>query len=134
MNAGRPSKLNEELIDNMYNKIASGLPVTYACDLFGITLASFNNWMKQGEEDWNEENYDSLYAQFFHHIKKAQADYVDNALTDIRSGRQGWQGAAWCLERTRKDFMPKQAIESNTEDGKVQVIFGGKVKDVKKEN
>lgn len=133
MNVGRPSKLNTELIDNMYKEIANGLPVKYACDYFGITQPSFHNWMKQGEDDTNSENFDTLYAQFFMSIKKAQADYVRNAIADIRSGRQGWQGQAWVLERTRNDFMPKQAIESNTDDGKVTVVFGGKVKDIKKE-
>ena len=40
------------------------------------------------------------------------------------------QGAAWVLERTRHDFMPKQEITAG-EDGKVTVVLGGKIKDVK---
>ena len=124
---GRPSKLNEELINKMYDEIADGLPVTYTCDLFGITQKSFSNWMIQGKEDVDNEIYDSIHAIFFLTIKKAQATYVRDAKADIKSGRNGWQGAAWWLERTRQDFMPKQMIQAD-EDGKVNVIIGGKPK------
>lgn len=130
---GRPSKLNEELIQNFYDEIADGLPVNYTCDLYGITRMTFSNWMKQGEDDYNSENYESLYSQFFYAIKKAQSQYVKDAKNDIRSGRPGWQGAAWWLERTRQDFMPKQMIQAD-EDGKVNVIIGGKPKKLNKDD
>lgn len=129
--AGRPSKLNEELINNLYNEIREGLPVKYACDLYSITTQSHFNWMKKGEEDFNQ-GIESLYSQYFDSIKKGQAEFVNQCGKEIRSGRVGWQGMAWWLERTRNDFMPKQAIEANTDDGKVTVVLGGKVKDVKK--
>lgn len=127
---GRPSKLNEELINQISDKLREGLPVRYVCDYFIITKMSFSNWMRQGEEDF-ENDVNSLYAQFFYSIKKAQADFVDSSIADIKSGRPGWQGTAWVLERTRQDFMPKQEISAG-EDGKVQVILGGKIKDIKK--
>ena len=126
---GRPSKLNEELIAKMYEKIKKGLPVHYACDLFSITYQSHLNWLQQGEYDMNA-GLESLEAQYFDAIKKAQAEYVDDAIADIKSGRPGWQGAAWCLERTRRDFQPSQQIDAGP-DGKVNVIIGGKVKDIK---
>lgn len=131
--AGRPSKLNEELIQQVYEEIKQGLPVKYTCDLLMITQKSFSNWMQQGEEDISNENYDSLFAQFFLTIKKAQAEYVKDAKQNIRSGRLGWQGESWWLERTRQDFMPKQEITAG-DDGKVTVVLGGKVKDVKYNN
>lgn len=127
----RPSKLNEELIDNMANELVQGLPVIYACDLLGITTMSFSNWMRQGEDDFKNE-VESLFALFFYTIKKAQATYVKKAGADIRTGRPGWQGQAWWLERTRQDFMPKQEITAG-DDGKVTVVLGGKVKDIKKD-
>ena len=129
----RPSKLNEELIKNMYEVIKEGLPVRYACDLLYITQPSFDNWMNKGEEDIKQEIYDSLHAQFFITIKNAQATYVYEANKDIKSGRPGWQGAAWWLERTRQDFMPKQMIQAD-EDGKVTVVIGGKPKKTNKDD
>lgn len=130
--AGRPSKLNEELISKVYELAFQGIPVTYICDSLLITQPSYNNWLRQGENDIKEENYDTLYAQFFLTIKKGQADYVIDASKDIQSGRPGWQGRSWWLERTRQDFMPKQEITAG-DDGKVTVVLGGKVKEIKKE-
>lgn len=129
----RPSKLNDVLINNIADVIKEGLPVNYACDLLFITQPSFSNWMNKGEEDVRNENYDSLYAQFFMTIKNAQATYVYEANKDIKSGRPGWQGAAWWLERTRQDFMPKQMIQAD-DDGKVTVVIGGKPRYNKNEN
>ena len=127
---GRPSKLNEELIEKAYELVKGGLPVIYMCDSLLITQPCHSLWMKQGKEDFEQE-IDSLYAQYFITIKKGQSDFVKESLDDIRSGRPGWQGAAWVLERTRQDFMPKQEITAG-EDGKVQVILGGKLKEIKK--
>lgn len=127
----QPSKLTEELIDELYNHLKQGLPVRYTCDLLCITQPSFSNWMRQGEADVNSGNFETLHATLFIAIKKGQAEFVSESLTDIRSGRPGWQGSAWVLERTRQDFMPRQEINAG-EDGKVQVILGGKLKEIKK--
>lgn len=127
--AGRPSKLNEKLIEDMYKVVREGLPLRYAADMFSVTANSLYNWMNKGETDIANE-VDSLEAEFFDTIKKAQAEYVYETSIDIRSGKPGWQGAAWWLERTRQDFMPKQEVVA--EEGKVQVVIGGKVKEVKR--
>ena len=126
---GRPSKLNEELIKKICEVIQEGLPIKYACDLLVITQKSYENWYNQGKSDVDEDK-DTIYADFFLSIKNAQATYIYEANKDIKSGRPGWQGAAWWLERTRQDFMPKQ--EFVAEEGKVQVVLGGKIKEIKK--
>lgn len=125
----RPSKLNEELISLMASKLKKGLPVSSCCDLLGITQPSYNNWMRQGEED-AANDIDSLFCAFFLAIKKARAEFEESALEDIRLGNRGWQGAAWILERTSSRYVPKQEIDAGP-DGKVNVIIGGKVKEVK---
>ncbi len=122
----RPSKLTAELIEQVYAEVAEGAPVKYVCDFFCITQPCYSNWMQQGESD-AAENIDSLYAEFFMTIKKAQADYVITTGKEIRKGEAGWQGKAWWLERTRQDFMPKQQIQADDE-GKVTVVIGGKQK------
>lgn len=125
----RPSKLNEQLIQQMVNLFEEGVPIVYVCDNVGILPRSYFQWMEIGERDFSEEN-ETIYSEFFHSIKKAQSDYVINTNRDIRSGRMGWQGAAWWLERTKQEFMPKQEITAG-DDGKVTVVLGGKVKEVK---
>ena len=126
---GRPSKLNDELIEKMHSKLIKGLPITSCCDLLGITQPSHNNWLRQGEQDLLDD-VDSLFAQYFLTIKKGRAEFEEKALDDIQTGRPGWQGMAWVLERTNQKYMPKQEVVA--EEGKVQVVIGGKVKDIKR--
>lgn len=126
---GRPSKLNEELIELMASKLRKGLPISSCCDLLEITDMSHSNWMSQGKDD-ADAGIDSLFSRYFYTIKKARAEFEEIALDDIRSGRPGWQGCAWVLERTNQKYMPKQ--EFVAEEGKVQVVLGGKIKDIKR--
>ena len=126
----RPSKLNEELIEEFALKLRKGLNIQTACDLLMITQPSYNNWMRQGEDDANNDT-DSLYASFFLVIKKARAEFEEIANVRISEGAPGWQGMAWWLERTRPQYMPKQEITAG-DDGKVTVVLGGKVKDIKR--
>ena len=122
-------KLTEELIETMHSKLMKGLPISSACDLLGITTMSHSNWMAQGEDDYNAD-INSLYSSYFYTIKKSRAEFEEKSLEDIHSGRPGWQGAAWVLERTNQKYMPKQEVVA--EEGKVNVIIGGKVKDIKR--
>lgn len=126
---GRPSKLNEELIEKMREALLVGLPVTSCCDLVCISQPCYNDWMRQGEQD-ADAGIESLFSTFYLVIKKSRVEFEMNCLADIRSGRPGWQGAAWVLERTNPKYMPKQ--EFVAEEGKVQVVLGGKIKDIKR--
>lgn len=123
---GRPSLLNDKLIEDFAAEIEDGLPIIYACDLLGISDTTYENWMKWGKRDIDSE-VDSLYAKFFVAIKKAYAQYVKNAKNEMRQKANGWQSIAWWLERTNPYFMPKQQIQAG-DDGKVNVIIGGKQK------
>ena len=113
----------------MASKLRKGLPISSCCDLLGITTMSHSNWMSQGELDYDAD-VESLFSSYFYTIKKSRAEFEEAALEDIRSGRPGWQGCAWVLERTNQKYMPKQEIVA--EEGKVQVVLGGKAKDIKK--
>ena len=100
----RPSVLNEELINNFCEEIEEGTPIKYICDMFYINPRSYNNWMKLGEEDVDNENYETIHAQFFLAIKKSQALYVKKIGIEIRKGERNWTSLAWWLERTNKEF------------------------------
>lgn len=127
----RPSKLNEELINNFSAEVERGLPIKYCCDLCSIHETTYFEWMKIGEEDFKNEK-DSLYATFWNSIKKSYAKYMIASRDIIHSGTLGWQGRSWWLERTNPFFMPKQQIQAD-DDGKVTVVIGGKEKQVKKQ-
>ena len=128
----RPTKLNEELITKMAAEIAEGLPKCYTCDLFGVIESTFDLWMEKGFEDLQNE-VDSLYSSLWTAIKNAHAKHISDSMKRIKKGEPGWKGTAWWLERTNVKFMPKQQIQAD-DDGKVNVIIGGKVKDIKREN
>lgn len=124
----RPTLLNEDLIEKMSAEIADGLPKCYTCDLFGVIESTFDYWMEKGFEDY-KEGIDSLYSTLWTAIKNAYARHIQESKKRIQAGAPGWQGTAWWLERTNQKFMPRQAIQPD-EDGKVNVIIGGKVKDI----
>ena len=107
----RPSKLNKELIQNIGAEIEDGLPFIYVADLFGITRMSWTNWFKQGESDFEAE-YESLEAEFFYTVRKSYAKFVKKQGKFIRSGQEGWAGAAWWLERTNRVEFGKDNDES----------------------
>lgn len=119
-------KLTEELIAGMSEKIADGIPVCYTCDFFNIHETTYEAWMKQGEQDFLDEQ-ETLYSALYRAIKKSYAQHIINATARIKSGVQGWQGTAWLLERTNPKYMPKQQIQAD-DDGKVTVVIGGKEK------
>lgn len=122
----RPTRLNEKLIEDIYNELKEGLPIKYACDLFMIHRQSHYQWMARGEQEFLDEIEGSLFALYFVTIKKAQAEYVRLTNRQIREGKHGWQGKAWWLERTKPDFCARQEIKAG-QDGQVNVIIGGRV-------
>jgi len=104
----RPSKLNDDIIKNIADEVADGLPIQYSCDLYGIHGQSYLNWLNQGAVDYDNE-VDSLERKFFDAIKKAYAKFIRESKKTIRAGANGWQGMAWWLERTNKDFQMSAA-------------------------
>lgn len=130
MKNGRPSKLTEEFIEKFAAEIQDGLPVCYTCDLLGVTEVSYQNWMNQGKDDY-QNDVESVYAVFFRRIKNAYAQFVKQSKNDMKDKTKNWTAIAWWLERTNPFFMPKQQIQAD-DDGKVTVVIGGKEKQPKK--
>lgn len=126
---GRPSKLDEELIELFSQKVRKGLSFATVCDLLEIHQTTYEAWNNQGEDD-DKAGIDSLYATFSRAIKKAYAQFLEDSNDFITYGKPGWQGRAWWLERTNSKFMPKQQVTAD-EDGKVTVVIGGKEKKIK---
>ena len=119
----RPSKLNDELIKQFGEEIEDGLPLIYCCDLLSVSRPQFSNWIKQGEHDFNDE-CESLEAKFFNTVKKSYARYLKAAKRKIRKGEMGWQGEAWWLERTNKEFV----LNSEGNDSQETVIVNPNVR------
>lgn len=125
-------KLTQEIINQMCELVQEGIPTCYVCDYAGIHETTYYEWMKIGEDDALNEK-ESIYATFWKAIKKSCAQFIIDSTRRIKQGTPGWQGTAWILERTNQKYMPKQQITPD-EDGKVNVIIGGKIKDIKNGN
>lgn len=122
----RPGKLNEELINELCDWVASDTPLRFCAEGCGITYMSFNNWLKQGEADFNNE-VDSIFAELFYRIKKTYAQVVRNSVTIIKTKPEGtnWQGECWIRQRRDNEFMDKQEIIG---DGEKVVVQLGNIK------
>ena len=101
---GKPRKLDEQLIQDFSKEVEDGLPFIYCCDLFSVSHGAFISWMKQGESDFNSERV-TIHSRFFTNIKSSYAKYIRASKKVIRKGEPGWQGQAWWLERTNKEFI-----------------------------
>ena len=110
----RPTILDKEIIDKLAQEIEEGLPIKYALDLFSVSGANYQNWMRQGEID-NEADVESIFRTFFLSIKRAKAKWIKKAKEKIVNGEgSNWQGMAWWLERTDyEQFSRKDGGENN---------------------
>lgn len=126
---GRPTRLNDELIEQLAKEYRDGIPTRYVCHLTGVPESTLYEWTVRGEADY-KNGEDTIYAKLWTSIKKAYAEYVKEAKAEMKRKEKGWQAIAWWLERTNPFFMPKQQIQAD-DDGKVTVVIGGKEKKVK---
>ena len=100
MPKGAKGKLTKELIEKAADIIARGNYYKVAIDILGIDKGTWYEWMRQGEIDANK-GVNSLKAEFFNSIKKAEATAIDRNLSIIQKAAMegNWQASAWYLER-----------------------------------
>lgn len=94
------SKLTKELIEKAVKIVERGNYYKVAIDVLGISEHTWYEWMRKGEVDTNK-GVNSLMAQFFQSIKKAEATAIDRNLSIIQKAAMegNWQASAWYLER-----------------------------------
>ena len=114
-------KLNETLIDELCEWVADDVPFRYCAEGVGVSYRMFNNWMSQGETDFNDGNTTSLECELFLRVKKTYASVVRNSVKKIKACDKGWTGEAWIRQRRDNEFMDKQEITSGDEKVVVQL-------------
>lgn len=103
---GRPAKITLEVAQKIGRLIAKGMTEEQACCRVEVNLEAFRKACQR-------------HPEFVPSIKKAQADFLDDALTDIRMGKPGWQGAAWILERRHKpQFNRTETLAATDTEGR----------------
>lgn len=92
--AGRPTKLTPELRESIAAEIMGGMPLSRVGWLFDLDPTTIFGWMRRGKRERKSE-----YGQFFHAIKKAQAEFEKEAIAMVQLGGKRWTSFAWMLER-----------------------------------
>ncbi len=113
---GRPTKLNEQLIERIVEHTHKGISIASICALSGINPDSYYRWMKQGKQDI-EEGVDSLFRVFRESVHAAEAEVEERMLAQAIGTDE--VGARWYLARKMRDnYGDKQEIDIN---GQVEV-------------
>ncbi len=93
--AGRPLKLNEDVITRICSFLRHGEYVETAIALADVPKPTFYLWCKLGNEKPK-----SIYAKLLDAVQKAQADAERKDLLYIsKAASKQWQAAAWRLAR-----------------------------------
>jgi len=98
---GRPSKLNEIMIQMLEKAFGIGMKTTLACQHAGVSKSTFNTWMQRGDRERKEEE-DTIYTDLHRRVKKAESNHALANLALIQKAAKetnSWQAAAWLLER-----------------------------------
>lgn len=125
---GRPSKLTDDLIEELCGYLEEGMPTSTACDLAGISARSFQRWRKRGKEEINrveeghvncrERKSEKPYCRFWRRTTRARAEgdrkHVKNI---VNAGEEDWRASAWYLERARPEQWSKTTKHEHMGEG-----------------
>jgi len=105
---GRPSLINEKLIDELTGYLAEGLYIEHACSLVGIHDSTFHSWMRRARQEQADRNAgldptpdNDIFLHLLASVEKAHAIAAREHLGNIRAAANDgtWQASAWILER-----------------------------------
>ena len=101
--SGRVS-LTPELIETISLNIASCAPLKDCAQAAGISRETLDEWLRRADDP---KEPDPIYRALAESVVRARSTAVVGMAATARSGRKGWQGAAWLLERRHsEDFGP----------------------------
>lgn len=96
--------LTPELVEAIALNVASCAPLKDCAQAAGVARVTLDEWMRRGEDP---KEPDPIYRSLVQSVARARSTAVVGMAATARSGRKGWQGAAWLLERRHsEDFGP----------------------------
>lgn len=134
---GRPSKLTNEVTNQLVALLQQGHTVEIACTAVGIDDKTFHRWMNKGQKQ-----REGPYRDFFEAIKPARAHAEVQLMDTLQktaldpTHKSGWKAAAWLLERLFPDRYGRRtahtiggmtggAIEVNGNTPVVKIVLNG---------
>lgn len=107
----RPRALTPEVQAKIIQYMAEGNYFAPSCIAAGTTVETVEYWRKLYEAG---AEHAQTFADFFSALARARAVAEVNALSDLNTGRPGWQARAWFLERRyRNRWGNKQKVEAS---------------------
>lgn len=93
-----PYKLTPDRVDRLINAITVGLTIKRACLHAGIDTATYDNWVRRGEDDRSHLRKTKL-AEFKERLDEAMvAAELISASRILEAAQDGdWQAASWIL-------------------------------------
>ena len=105
-NAGRPSKMTQEVLGKLEHYLSRGTTIPSACAYAGIDLSTFYDWKSNNKEF--SEQLEVWQNDLNARAKLLVSDAIDKG--DV-------QTAKWVLEKTDKAYNPKHLTEVTGENG-----------------
>jgi len=114
-------RFKEDYIRPLLDGVRLGLPIDLACKRAGISLDTYNKWIKLGSR--GVEPYKTLLLR----VDMAEAESAYTALSRVidASSRGQWQSSAWLLERRYPEhFSLKNRTEIiGSQDAPIKIVF-----------
>lgn len=111
---GRPTELNDEILQKILDNIRAGIPIKTAVAMAGIAHKTYFNWMKRGsDEEYRREKGEEPnpkeedFLHFLHLATRAREEAKGAHIGVIaKAGASGdWRASAWWLSRQfREEF------------------------------
>ena len=122
---GRPTKLNDELKDQICKVVRAGNYIETAAAYAGLSKQTLYDWMKRGRRESEARNEgksgirkEEKYVRFLDAIEKALADgEIRDVAIVAQAATENWQAAAWKLERRNPGRWGRVRHEITGKDG-----------------
>lgn len=116
--AGRPLTLNDLNGQRIVECLKAGNTLTCAASTARVPFTTLQLWLRRGRKG------EQPYADFLGRCNEAMTEQERVCVARVIAGEQGWQGAAWWLERypktrwrwRRPDNVTVAPIEKPSED------------------
>lgn len=114
---GRPTKLNQEVIDQVGQFLRIGAYNTTVMKALGIRERTWYGWLDkavkaEAKPPSKRTKADALYVAFALTVEQAEAEGELACLLKVNKGNLGWQGSAWILERKHPDRWGRSRSET----------------------
>ena len=121
----RPTKLTQEIKQQIGQSVALGMTYALAVASAGITYQTFNDWMQKGKHAKSGE-----YFEFYRHITKCNAEAALKCLKRLKEAADSGdcRVCMWILERRfpndygRREYRKINAVSENKNEN-VEIII-----------